>query len=317
MTSIGSFSSEPFFTIKTVQKRTNIKPVTLRAWERRYELLTPTRLSNGYRLYSERDIQLLLWVQRKLESGISISQVVQQLKHLQSRGQWPETVQKITPEAPRQRPPRPAREYAEIMFGAMVSNNEKRATTLLDEVQKYFDLTTIFQEVLLPSLELLDEAWYRGEILLASVHMAQDYVKAKLMNIMHNLPIVKEGTLILVGLGPDDTSELKSLMLAILLRQQGYLVEYLGPDLQVDDLIDYSQSVRPKLICLTVETENTAFLIKDFAAKLSTLRGKPKLAYLGRYLDENEKPRTELGGIYLGPTLSDAVTKIRQIITII
>ena len=71
MTSIGSYSSEPFYTIKAVQTRSGIKPVTLRAWERRYDLLQPARMPNGYRLYSERDIQLLLWVQRKLNSGVT------------------------------------------------------------------------------------------------------------------------------------------------------------------------------------------------------------------------------------------------------
>lgn len=62
MTSIRDFPTAPLYTIKVVQNRTGIKPVTLRAWERRYELLEPTRLKNGYRLYSERDVQLLLWV---------------------------------------------------------------------------------------------------------------------------------------------------------------------------------------------------------------------------------------------------------------
>lgn len=54
MVSIAEFSDDPKFTIKVVSERTGIKPVTLRAWERRYDLLDPNRLENNYRLYSDR-----------------------------------------------------------------------------------------------------------------------------------------------------------------------------------------------------------------------------------------------------------------------
>ena len=91
MTTIDNFPTEPSYTIKAVQNRTGIKPVTLRAWERRYDLLQPTRMSNGYRLYSEYDVQLLLWVQRRLDSGASISQVVHQFKQEVEKGSYPES----------------------------------------------------------------------------------------------------------------------------------------------------------------------------------------------------------------------------------
>ncbi len=317
MPSIGTYPDEPTYTIKVVQARTGIKPVTLRAWERRYNLLTPMRMSNGYRLYSERDIQLLLWVQRKLDTGMSISQVAGQFQDARARGFWPETIQNIVPEAPKLKPPRPARDYAEMLFGALIAHNESRANAILEEVKKYFDLVTIFQEVMAPSLELVGEAWYNGEIRIATEHLASSYLKGKLLNTMQNLPVVKEGALILVGCGPEETHELAALMFAVLLRQEGYFVEYLGPDLPTDDLLDYAAIVRPKLIVLSVNQETTADLMQGFAAELANLRGKPRLAYAGHYFDQNEQARRDLGGIYLGKTLAEAVEKIKQLITLV
>lgn len=315
MTTIDNFPTEPSYTIKAVQNRTGIKPVTLRAWERRYDLLQPTRMSNGYRLYSEYDVQLLLWVQRRLDSGASISQVVHQFKQEVEKGSYPESVQTIVAEAPRRKPPRPARDFAEILFGAMISHNTDRANAILEECQGYFSLVTILEEIISPSFELLNDAWYRGEILIATEHLALDYLNTKLQAIMHNLPVVKEGALILVGCGPEEMRELNALMLAVLLRQAGLFVEYLGPDLPVDDLLDYSTYAKPKLICLTINQEPTAYLLQGFAEKLAILRGKPKLAYGGRYMDENPEARKELGGIYLGLTLSEAVAKVKHILT--
>jgi len=309
MTSIGSYSDEPFYTIKIVQARTGIKPVTLRAWERRYNLLSPMRMPNGYRLYSERDIQLLLWVQRKLDSGKSISEVAEEFKQMRAKDLWPETIQTAAPQAPKPTPPRPARDYAEMLFGAMVAHNEERGNAIFEEVQKYFDLLTIFQEVIAPCMELLGEAWYRGEIRIATEHWASNYIKGKLLTIMQNLPAVKEGALILIGCGPDENHELAALMFAVLLRQEGYFVEYLGPDLPTEDLIDYASMVRPKLIVLAVNQEGTAYQMRGFADKLATLRGKPRLAYAGKYFEENESARSELGGIYLGKTLAEGLEK--------
>jgi len=313
MTSIETYSAEPTLTIKAVQSRTGIKPVTLRAWERRYALLEPMRMPNGYRLFSERDVQLLLWVQRKLDSGVSISQVVQQFNKLRSQGQWPETIQNVIPQAPRLKPPRPARDYAEMLFGAMIAHNEVRATAILDETKKYFDFLTIFQQVLNPALDLLNMAWYRGEINIATEHIATGYLKGKLLNLLHSLPMIKEGALILIGCGPEEHHELPALMFAVLLRQQGYFVEYLGPDLPTDDLLDYSLTVRPKLVILSVQQENTAYLLKGFASQLNGLRGKPKLAYGGKYFEENEAARAELGGIYIGNKLAEGLEKVKQV----
>lgn len=316
MTSIGSYSAEPVFTIKSVQTRTNIKPVTLRAWERRYDLLAPVRMPNGYRLYSERDIQLLLWVQRKLDSGMSISQVVQQFKQTRLNDTWPETIQSITPEAPRLKPPRPARDYAEIMFGALVSSNEQRANAIFEDSQKYFDLLTIFEEIITPVVDLLGEAWYRGEIRIATEHVASTYLKGKLLALMQIMPMSKEGALILVGCGPEETQELGPLMFAVLLRQAGYFVEYLGPDLPTDDLIDYSVSVRPKLIILNITNESTVYLLKGFAQSLGALRGRPKFGYVGQYMQDKEALRSQFGGMYLGPTLREGIEIVKQLIAV-
>ena len=84
----------------------------------------------------------------------------------------------------------------------------------------------------------------------------------------------------------------------------------------MDDLVDYAAQVRPRLICLTINQENTAFLLKDLAPRLASLRGRPKLAYAGRYLDENPQAREELGGTYLGKNLTESLERIKQIFAI-
>ena len=92
MTSIAEISDEPKFTIKAVCDQTGILPVTLRAWERRHAVLKPHRSENRYRLYSEQDVALLLWLKNRLDSGITISVAANELHSMLDNNIWPEAV---------------------------------------------------------------------------------------------------------------------------------------------------------------------------------------------------------------------------------
>ena len=313
MTSIGSISQEPLYTIRAVSSKMGIKTVTLRAWERRYNLLSPTRMANSYRLYSEQDVQVLLWAKDKLAQGESISQVAHQLNHMRKNDQWPEAVTPAPPELPKKKAPRPARDYAEMLYGALITHQEVKASYVMDDVEQYFEIPTIFEEVLYPSLVLIGEAWYRGDIRIATEHFASSFVRGRLMRILQSIPMRRDAGLILVGCGPEEAHEIASLMFAVLLRRDGYHVEYLGPDLPIQDLVDYAETVRPKIICLSISAEESANSLKGLAEQLNTLRGKPKLVYGGRYFNENVAARSAYGGIYLGSNLSEGLEKIKEL----
>lgn len=81
------YSDVPMFNTKAVVQQTGVPGPTLRAWERRYALLSPERANNAYRLYSERDIALIRWLKGRIDSGMSISQAVALYRHLQEEYQ--------------------------------------------------------------------------------------------------------------------------------------------------------------------------------------------------------------------------------------
>ena len=56
------------YRIKTVSEILEVPRNTLLAWERRYGLVKPERLPNGYREYSEQDIETLRSLEAALES---------------------------------------------------------------------------------------------------------------------------------------------------------------------------------------------------------------------------------------------------------
>ena len=63
------------YSVKQLEKLTNIKAHTIRIWEHRYNLITPERSSTNIRLYSDDDLKRLLNVCTLMEMGMKISQI--------------------------------------------------------------------------------------------------------------------------------------------------------------------------------------------------------------------------------------------------
>ncbi len=313
MVSIAEFPSEPKYTIKVVSERTGVRPVTLRAWERRYDLLDPERLDNNYRLYSERDIQILRWITHRLDDGLSISNAVREYRSLRANGIWPEALPSVLPPEPSQTPRYPTKYYAEKLYAALVDHKEAEAKKIVDTVQGMYDIQKIFFEIFYPCLVEIGEAWYRGEIRIATEHFASAFIRGILMNLLQAFPIYSAAPSILVGCAPEEFHEIAPLMLSVLLRREGYQVEFLGPDLPVDDLVLYAGDIKPDMIILSASFERTAQPLLQMQAMLDELPGKPKLGYGGRYFNENPEIRKEMGGIFLGESLDEALKHVHEI----
>ncbi|MBY4677496.1 MerR family transcriptional regulator [Marinobacterium arenosum] len=68
-------AADTLFPIRELSRLTGVNSVTLRAWERRYGLLKPSRTAKGHRLYNAADVErvqaILGWINR----GVAVSQV--------------------------------------------------------------------------------------------------------------------------------------------------------------------------------------------------------------------------------------------------
>jgi DNA-binding transcriptional MerR regulator len=314
MSTIIDFSDEPKYTIKSVCAKTGIRAVTLRAWERRHEVLNPHRSENRYRLYSERDIAVLRWIKNRVDSGISISSAVGELKSMSRHGLWPEAI----PSGPSTQPTipnTPPDQYASKLLQALLRHNESQAGDLLREANSLFNLTTICAEIITPALVDIGEAWYRGEVRVTTEHFASSFIRGKLLSMLQAYPTRRTSPYIMLGAGPTEQHEIGSLMMAVLLRSNGLRIEYLGPDIPLEDLADYASYEHPDMIILTASLEPAAMEMARFKEKLSKLRPVPVFAYAGRAFDLKPDLRTKIPGLYLGRHMDEAVSTIRSMLS--
>lgn len=305
---ISDISDEPKYTIKTVSARTGIRSVTLRAWERRYEVLNPQRMENRYRQYSERDIEILRWLKNRVDSGMPISAAANELRRMVKTGEWAEVLPAgIAPLTGRAA--QPPKVYAEQLYRALIKHDELRANELLQEVFSSFELITVFSDVLTPCLVEIGEAWYHGAIRITTEHFASALLRGKLLTLLQAYPMRRSAPGILIGGAPGEQHEIGALMMAVLLRSAGFRVEYLGPDIPLDDLADYARYEKPKMIILTATTEPAALELRTMQALLSRLRPSPIFAYGGRAFNLRPEYRSRVPGEFLGETLAAALDR--------
>ena len=138
-------------------------PVELRAWERRYGLLAPSRTQGGFRLYGEDDVARVLAMRANLDRGFSAAEAAR----LRARGR-------------RRRRLAPVRSARELT-AALDRFDESAAQAALDQLFATLTLDVVLCDVLVPYLHELGERWERGEVSVAQEHFASNLVRGRLM----------------------------------------------------------------------------------------------------------------------------------------
>lgn len=71
----NAIEQNALYPIREVARLTGVNPITLRAWERRYNLVEPVRTESGHRLYTQEHIDFLHETLRLMDEGVPISRV--------------------------------------------------------------------------------------------------------------------------------------------------------------------------------------------------------------------------------------------------
>jgi len=306
-------ASKPKYRINAVSKKTGILPVTLRAWERRYQILTPKRENNSYRLYSDEDIELLRWLKNKLDTGVSISQAAAELKANRQAGihcePLPDTQKPaITVDK------NPADMLTGELYHMLIAHNEIGATGVFDQAAASLSLTGLFENVVIPVLVRIGEEWYQGRLLVATEHFASNFLRSRLLSIFQKIPIKRAVKRILIGGAPGEMHELGMLMLAILLRQRGFNVEFLGADIPLHDLVDYTAETEPNMVILAATSREAAEALTGFKFLLDQIRRAPLFGFGGGAYNYFPEMIPATPGIFLGKSLSESITTVDRLL---
>ena len=227
------------YRIKRVAHLTGINPATLRAWERRYQLLTPRRSPAGYRLYTDEDVAILARIKRLIDEGLSIGEALERMR---------QTSVPLSPHADAALMDDVRDEIAE----ALLSMDRPRAQTAWDRLSSIPSLRRV-DEVLMPVLRLVGERWACGEIGVADEHYATAFAREKLAAIFGELEGGIAGGPLAVCAGlPGEYHELGLMGAALHLLDAGWRVIYLGISVPLEEIGRVAVERRAAMVCTSV-----------------------------------------------------------------
>jgi len=340
------YSDTPMFNTKSVVQQTGVPGPTLRAWERRYTLLSPERANNTYRLYSERDVMMIRWLKERVDAGMSISQAIALFRH---------TYDETHSERPTSSEPS-RRESSEIQLAASMTAtgsdvsthviplgnehpqsasptmysmrlvrerlveafnqlDESLANMIMGSMLAMYPLDQVCAELITPTMWHIGQLWADGTITVSVEHFASNFFRALLSNLLHVTPIASSAPTAIVCCAPGELHELAPLMLALFLRRSGIRVVYLGQNIEIEGLLQSVRKFSPMLLCISLTIPAYLSSLIELAYKLDELPGpRPIFAFGGQVFAYNTHVIPQIPGVYLTGELNTIVAQLHTLI---
>lgn len=326
--SLDAYSDMPLFNTKAVVHQTGVPAPTLRAWERRYGILSPRRGENDYRLYSERDMAVVAWLRERVDSGMTISQAIALLRSLEpsrkraKRGKATITTSiadHIEIEVTAPPLPQPSlhtfslNDVTALLVRQFMNLDEFAADRTIAQTLSFYSIDDVCLYLFVPVLYEIGRLWAEGEVSVTVEHFASAIIRAQLEALFRAAATSEGGPLVLVGCAPGELHELGPLMLALFLRRAGVRVAYLGQNVEVESLISTIESLRPAGVILSAAISPGTRALTEIGQRIAALPEPHPMycfggqAFAGEGIDVHEVP-----GSFLQMNARDAVYEVKR-----
>ena len=224
------------FPIREVARLTGVNPVTLRAWERRYGLIQPTRTESGHRLYSRDDIdtvhQILDWIER----GVAVSKVGRILARdelLSEPGAGPGVEWE---------------QWQRQLRHAISAFDDRQLDRLYGQIFAAYPLAVVFQDILMPLWQVLLR--HQGRFGQASEWLFFDNFlrsrTAQRLQMAAAAPLPR----VLLAAVAGECRELELLVAGLLMSGEKQAVKVLGVGQPFDELTLICEKTQPQALVL-------------------------------------------------------------------
>ncbi len=261
----------PNLNIAALTKRTGVPSDTIRKWEQRYAVLSPERTSGGQRRYSELDVARVEWLKARLEEGYRIGEAAALLGDGSTVALSPQEL------------------HAEIVE-ATARNDVPSLERHIRQTLALPSLGQAFVDVLTPALNEIGDRWQAGELSVAQEHLASATVRSALQKLLADARADVRGVAVL-ACAPGERHEIGLLMLAVLLRADGWQVAYLGADTPVREAVGLAAELDAAALCFSATATECVSAIAGELARLQ-LPDRLEVVVGGRATDTGDVRET-------------------------
>lgn len=270
------------YTIKQAAARAGVSVPLLRAWERRYGVVSPQRTAAGYRLYDDEAIARLTAMRGLLDDGWTASNAAAEVLRMDVVA-----IRSLTERAGGATgvgTDGPINDDLIRRFVAAAKTLDSASMErILDEAFTRSTFETAADATLMPMLVAVGDAWASGAIDIASEHGAANAMLRRLSTAFESTGrALRDEQPVLVGLPPGSRHELGALAFAVAARRAALPVVYLGADLPAFDWVAAAQKTRARAAVIGVVTRPDAGAVQPVVAALRAARPDLVIALGGK-----------------------------------
>lgn len=247
-------ASDRTYEIHEVAELTGLAPARLRAWERRYEVVRPRRMANGYRAYTAEQVALLRAFARLIEAGERIGELA-----LRPREEVLARAELREPDGSPQA----------ALLDAVREFDRERLEGLLAQQLALRGLRAFATDIVLPLAEAVGDLWALGKIPIAAEHVASEVVLHVLKGGLRTAR--RGGPLVVAGCLPGERHEWGVLAALAVVQDDGWRIHYLGADLPVEEVVQACWKLSPAAVGLS---SNDPKLVRASLPALAALPSK-------------------------------------------
>jgi DNA-binding transcriptional MerR regulator/methylmalonyl-CoA mutase cobalamin-binding subunit len=249
------------YPISAAARLTGLPLDTLRAWERRYHVVTPIRSPRG-RLYSEEQIKRLILLRQAVEQGHSIGQVAgirdRGLRQLLENGTSLRATEPVSRATASEEVLMPILRAVERFDYAATDREINRLAAAMARPRDFV------HQAALPLMRIIGERCHDGKCSIAQEHMLANLLSALLAAMVRTYSPSNPPARALLATPRNERHAFPTLAAAMLTAVAGLGVIYLGTDLPAADIVLAARKSETDVVLLSLSTAPGSETLEEF-----------------------------------------------------
>lgn len=235
------------YSIKELEKLSGIKAHTIRIWEKRHNIIEPSRTATNIRFYSDDDLKKIINVSLLNNNGLKISRIADM-----SSAEMNQKVLEISELK------NDLSIHIDQLVVAMINMEEEGFEKILNNLILRYSFEKAITEIIYPFLEKIGILWQTQNITPAHEHFISNLIRQKIIVAIDGLSLpAKTEKKIILFLPEGELHELGLLFYHYITRKAGFRTYYLGQNVPHGDLLSVYQTHKPEYILTSMTSAPT------------------------------------------------------------
>jgi excisionase family DNA binding protein len=278
-------TDRPGLSIREAAELLGVPAPTIRSWERRYRLLGP-RTSGGHRRYGEPDLRLIARLRDEIAGGLPAAEAAALAKASAA----------VRPDL-----------LIDAIVTAAADLDPGTIIAVADRSARLLDVDRTVEEVLLPALRAIGQAWATGGCGVAHEHEATSALTGWLHSRRHTITAAASRGPVLLGCGPDELHTVGLEALALLLTSRGIACHVLGAQTPADALVSAVGQLGPEAVVVSAQLRANR---RSALQAIRAAAGTGCRTYYGGAAFDEAGAVAAVAATYLGASVRTAAARI-------